>query len=156
MGTSPAAARAAAVVGLLSAGVTLYWTLGGTTLLDTVGGSIADAARNRTTSAIAVGVVTFAVKLVGVGLALALVDVDRRRHRRLITRTAKVAALVLVVYGTVNVVGASLGLSGVVGNGTVDRTALWGHALLWDPWFVVWGLLLWWAATTTDKQPSES
>jgi hypothetical protein len=96
------------------------------------------------------------VKLFGVGLALALVDVDRRRHRRLITRTAKVAALVLVVYGTVNVVGASLGLSGVVGDGTVDRTALWGHALLWDPWFVVWGLLLWWAATTTDKQPSES
>lgn len=59
----------------------------------------------------------------------------------------KVAAVVLVVYGALNVVGAGLGLAGVANDGHVDRTALWGHALLWDPWFVLWGALLWRAAT---------
>lgn len=50
-----AAARAAAVVAFLSAGVTVYWTLGGTGLLDTLGGSFAKAAREHTASTIAFG-----------------------------------------------------------------------------------------------------
>jgi hypothetical protein len=35
-----------------------------------------------------------------------------------------------------------LGLAGIGGD-DVDREALWGHAVLWDPWFVLWGVLLW-------------
>ncbi len=53
------------------------------------------------------------------------------------------AALVLTLYGAANVVGAALVELGVVSpGGAVDWTALRWHLGLWDPWFVVWGLLL--------------
>jgi hypothetical protein len=130
--------------------MTLYWTVGGTAFLDTVGGWAEDAARQRDAGAIMVGVVVVAAKLVGGGLALALFGPDRFRHERLLVRVAKVAGVVLVVYGTASVIGAALGLVGVAGD-EVDRQALWGHALVWDPWFVVWGALLWLAARVPGR-----
>ena len=143
--TGSAAAPAAVALAFASAGVTLYWTLGGTALLDTVGGSLEDAAREHDGSAVAFGSLTFAVKVLGGMLALALLEPWRRRLPHLVLRAARAAAVALVAYGTVNVLGATLGLAGVAGD-DVDRTALWGHALLWDPWFILWGALLWRAA----------
>jgi len=50
---------------------------------------------------------------------------------------------VLVLYGGLYVVGGALVLAGAVDvSGPLDRTALWWHVLVWDLWFLVWGLLL--------------
>lgn len=135
----------AAGAAMASGAMTLYWTLDGTALLDTVGGSVEAAARRRDTTAITVGVLTLVAKLVGGALALALLEPARLRHGGRLMTLARIAGASLVVYGTVNVVGAALGLAGVAGEDT-DRKALWGHALVWDPWFVLWGALLWLAA----------
>lgn len=149
------AAYAAAVLASASAAVTLYWTAGGTALLDTVGGSVEETARDRDAAALALGLVTFAAKGAGAVLALVLARVTPRRSppRRAVEVTAKVAAAVLVVWGAAGMVGAALGLAGSAG-GDVDRTALWGHLLLWDPWFVLWGAALWRATGRPRSRPT--
>lgn len=48
----------------------------------------------------------------------------------------------LVVYGGVNAVAAGASLLGWVDAGATDRRALFGHAILWDPLFAIWGLAL--------------
>ena len=65
-------ACAAAALALASAAVSLFWTLGGTLLLDTVGGAIEDLARERSVGAIALGLAAAAVKVVAGVLALAM------------------------------------------------------------------------------------
>jgi hypothetical protein len=61
--------------------------------------------------------------------------------------------VVLVLYGGVNVVVGALVLGGVVEvAGGVDRTALWWHVLVWDLWFVVWGVLLGMAAWASQSR----
>lgn len=52
------------------------------------------------------------------------------------------AAVVLVVWGGASCVLANLALAGLLGDGPQDRAALIGHACLWDPVFLIWGLLL--------------
>jgi hypothetical protein len=49
---------------------------------------------------------------------------------------------VLVAYGGLYVVGGALALGGVVEVAAADRAALWWHVLVWDLWFLVWGVLL--------------
>ena len=55
-------AHTAALLAFASAAVTLYWTLGGTALLDTVGGEFEELARDRSAGAIALGTATVAAK----------------------------------------------------------------------------------------------
>ena len=59
---------------------------------------------------------------------------------------------VLVVYGAANIAGAVIGLTGLAGE-PGDRAALWGHAALWDPLFLLWGLALA-AALVTERRES--
>ncbi len=60
---------------------------------------------------------------------------------------AGAAAAVLVAWSGANVLVGSLVLAGAVDpGGPVDELALRWHAFFWDPWFVVWGLALAWAA----------
>ena len=93
-------------------------------------------------------------KLAGAVLALALVRPwGRVVPRRVLVVAAWVGAVVLVLYGGVNVVAGALALAGVIDvAGGVDRTALWWHVLVWDLWFVVWGVLLGMAAWAGQSQ----
>ena len=51
--------------------------------------------------------------------------------------------MVLTAYGGLLVAVGALVLTGLISPaGPVDRTALRWHVLLWDLWFLVWGLLL--------------
>jgi hypothetical protein len=129
---------AAAAVGLLHALVSAYWALGGTWLVSTVGQWAADWARDEPGTAFAVLGAVALLKTAGAVVPL-LVDTDRRAWRGVLGG----GALVLVVYGVANTVGAWLVLSGLVDPaGVPDRAALLGHALLWDPLFALWGALL--------------
>jgi hypothetical protein len=55
-------AYAAAGLAFASAAVSLFWTLGGTLLLDTAGGATEDLARDRSAVAIAVGIAVIFLK----------------------------------------------------------------------------------------------
>jgi hypothetical protein len=61
---------------------------------------------------------------------------------------------VLTAYGGLLVAVGALVLTGLVSRaGPVDRTALRWHVLLWDLWFMVWGLLLGVAAWYYGREP---
>jgi len=139
----PAAAVAAGLA-FASAAVTAYWTFGGTALLDTVGGYPEELARTRTAGAVLVGLLVIAVKAVGGVVALALANPSGDRiPRRVVIVAAGVGSAVLTIYGGVLVAVGALVLTGAVDpDGPVDRRALSWHVLLWDLWFLLWGLAL--------------
>ena len=52
------------------------------------------------------------------------------------------AASVLTIYGGLLVVVGGLALLGVFGPPPSDPTALRWHVMVWDLWFLLWGLFL--------------
>jgi hypothetical protein len=134
----------AAGLAFASAAVSLYWTAGGTWLLDTVGGAIEDFARERSLTALAAGAATVLLKVFAGLLALALRRLPSAGpRRRLLLLANGAASAVLCLWGGANVVVGALVLSGViVPSSDVDRHALRWHVFLWDLWFVVWGIAL--------------
>lgn len=113
-------------------------------LLDTVGGAIEDLARDRSLWAVAVGTATVLLKVAAGILALALVHVPGGgRRQRFLLLANGVASAILCVWGAANVVVGALVLGGVItSSADVDRHALRWHVLVWDMWFLVWGLAL--------------
>jgi hypothetical protein len=137
-------AYAAAGLAFASAAVSLFWTVGGTWLLDTVGGAVEDLARDRSAPAIALGIVTTMLKAAAGTLALALTRPwGTRLGRRLLLSANTLASLVLTLWGGINVAIGSLVLAGVITPAEeVDEHALRWHVFVWDLWFVLWGLAL--------------
>jgi hypothetical protein len=143
-GTTRAAARAAAVLAFASAAVSLFWTLGGTAGLDTVGGAIEDLARDRSTPAIALGATVVALKLAAGVLALALTRAPAAPlRRRALLVAGGFASAILTLWGGAKVlVGALVLADAIHPSADVDRHALRWHVFLWDLWFLVWGVAL--------------
>ena len=137
-------AYAACGVALLYAVVSFYWAFGGTAGVDTLGGRLEELARNGDPTVLWLAGVAGALKVVGAVVALALVRPwGRVVPRWVLLVAAWGGAVVLVVYGGLYVLGGALALGGVVEvAGSEDRVALWWHVLVWDLWFLVWGVLL--------------
>jgi hypothetical protein len=137
-------AYATCVVAALYAVVSFYWALGGTAGLDTLGGSLEELARKDDPMVLWLAGAAGMLKVAGAALALALVRPwGRVVPRRLLLAAVWAGSAVLVLYGGLYVIVGALVLAGVVDvSGTVDRTALWWHVLVWDLWFLVWGVLL--------------
>lgn len=127
----------AAVPGLVQAGFSAYWMLGGTWLIETLGSSVVGLFAGRLWLLAPV----VAVKLVVAGAPYWL---DRRGWPwRPATRGAAwLAVAALIGWGGLSCVVAQLTLAGVLGDGPIDRASMIGHAWLWDPLFVIWGGLL--------------
>jgi hypothetical protein len=138
------AARLAAGLAFASAALSVYWTAGGTLLLDTVGGAIEDLARERSLGAVALGTATVLLKVAAGILALALVRVPRTgRRRRFLLVANGAASAILCLWGGANVVVGALVLAGAITpSADVDRHALRWHVFVWDMWFLVWGIAL--------------
>ena len=151
------AAYAACALALLYAVPSFYWALGGTAGLDTVGGAIEELARSRDPAGVALGIGAGILKVAGGLLALALVRPwGRVVPRRLLLGAAWAAGAVLTGYGGLLVVVGTLVLTGAISPaGPVDRTALRWHVLVWDLWFLVWGLLLGAAAWHHRRESGE-
>jgi hypothetical protein len=134
-------AQAACVVGLLFAAVSVYWWLGGTWLLDTVGGSLEMHARAGDTGA---ALAAAAGKTIAAVLPLlALRDLPRPSWSRRLRILAWAQAAFLTIYGLVLTAVGLLVQAGVIhASADADRYALAWHTYLWDPWFLVWGLLV--------------
>lgn len=132
------------VLGLLYAAVSVYWGLGGTSLVDTVGGSLEKG--GRAGDAAVVLALWAAVVLKLIGAVLPLVVVHRSggaRWQRVLLPLTWVEAAVLVGYGLVlTVVGLLVQLGVISTPASADHHALAWHTYLWDPWFLLWGLLV--------------
>jgi hypothetical protein len=133
---------AAALAGGVHAAFSLYWALGGGWLLDTVGQwAVRLASESPARTATVLGLVAL-VKASGAVLPLAWAA-GRLRPDVLWRRLFLAGAVVLVCYGALNVTVSWAVLSGALPtSGGVDRRAQLGHAALWDPLFLVWGLCL--------------
>src|SRR4029453_10488157 len=147
-------AYAAAMLAFSSAAVSLYWTLGGTALLDALGGTFERLARDRSTAALALGIGVVLVKVAGGLLGLALVRPwGARIGRRLLLLPSLAGSLILVLYGGAAVLAGGLVLADVITpSGPVDRHALRWHVFVWDVWFLVWGVALGLAAWRYSRE----
>src|SRR3954465_4066226 len=151
-------ASVAAALAFASAAVSLYWSAGGTWLLDTVGGPIEELARDRSLAGIALGLTAVAIKVFAGVLALALRHPPLRgTRRRLLLIANAAAAVILCAWGGANVAVGSLALGGAITPaGDVDRHAPRWHVLLWDLWFLLWGVALAVAVTAARSHGSGS
>jgi hypothetical protein len=144
-----AEASAAFVLGVL------YWACGGTALLKSVGGVFQRAGEHGSVGLAILVWFTAGLKLLAAILGVVAVSgrpaltIPQQRQVRLL---AWVAALILSVYGGVLSVTGWLVQTGVISAGAhADHEALRWHAYVWDPWFLVWGLLL--AASLAGTRP---
>jgi hypothetical protein len=93
-------------------------------------------------------VVWAAVALKAIAAFLPLVAVGSlhwlpRGRERWLWRLTWIEALILTAYGLVLTATGLLVQSGVIAPArNADHRALRWHAYLWDPWFLVWGLLV--------------
>ncbi|KAB1656305.1 DUF3995 domain-containing protein [Pseudoclavibacter chungangensis] len=131
----------AAVLGTLHALPSIWWAAGSEFLLSTVGTSAVEAARAMP------GGVTLLLSVVAtVKLAAAWIPVLAERGlpwRRFWRALSWLGGAGLVVYGVSGIIPSAAVLLGwIVPDGPVDRAALLGHALLWDPLFALWGATL--------------
>lgn len=135
---------AAFALGLLHTLVSVFWAVGGTTGLDTVGGELERLGRERDPLMLMVIWLAVALKLTAATLGLAVArEWGRRLPRWLVLTLAWGAATVLVLYGGVMVIGQALVKAGVFqAAADMDWTAFHWHLFLWDPSFLLWGLLL--------------
>jgi hypothetical protein len=133
--------------GLLFAGISFYWGLGGTLGLDTLGGTLEQLGRSRDPTIFAAVWLTGVLKVGGAILALALVQPWGRRLPRLpLLLFGWAAAVVLTLYGGTLVTAEALVATGLVRPGTVDWKPLLWHLYVWDMSFLIWGVLFAFAA----------
>lgn len=124
--------------GLVHASFSVYWGFGGDWLLATIGQQMVSTFADRRSVLIFVG-------LVKASCAVAPYVLFRRGElsRRSWSWISWTGAAVLVVWGGAGCVAAHLVLGGVVRpDGGYDEAGQIGHAWLWDPLFLIWGLAL--------------
>jgi hypothetical protein len=125
--------------------VSAYWALGGTALLDTVGGEIERWGRERSADVVVTLWVIVALKLIGAAAPLVFVGVGAAHlpawtRGRLARVVGWIAAIGLTLYGGVLSIAGLLVQAGVLdATDDADERALAWHAYLWDPWFALWG-----------------
>lgn len=138
------AAYAAAVWAGVFAVISLYWALGGMVGIDTVGGEIEELARSGATAASVLAWGAALLKVAGVVFALALVRPWGRIFPRALMLVAGWAATaVLIGYGALTVGTELLVAIGVVAAPPdMDWYAFYWHLAVWDPYFLLWGVLL--------------
>lgn len=132
----------ACAAGLVHASFSGYWALGGHWLLDTVG---TEAVRISSASPLLTGLGLGLVVLAKAAAAVIPVAVEYGRlgREKLWRRLSWAGAVLLVLYGGANTVVSNLVLAGwIVPAGGYNFPAMAGHAWLWDPLFLLWGLAL--------------
>lgn len=136
-------AWAAVALGLPSAAISAFWGLGGTWLLDTIGGTLEEQGRARNPVLILVVWVAVLLKIIASLAGLAVFEPPSRLSIRLIRVVGWSASIILFVYGLVlTAVGLLVQAGAISTSADADRHALRWHAFFWDPWFLLWGFCL--------------
>lgn len=128
---------------LIFAAVSFYWAAGGTIGAETIGPALAGLARVRDPEFIAILWITGALKVAAGLLALALVQSwGRLIPRWLLLLAGWGASAGLILYGGASFVQHALMVAGAIAipAGLGETAARW-HLLLWDPWWLLGGLL---------------
>lgn len=133
---------AACAVAVVHAVPSFYWAFGGHALAWTLGTWAEDLQRQRPVLTALVLTAVGAAKLAG-GVVPLLNGLGRLPFPRLWWWLSVAGGVVLALYGGANTVLGGASLAGVFGEvNDADRHALAGHVLLWDPLFLLWGVLL--------------
>lgn len=143
---------AAAVAGFLHATITFYWALGGRELLWTMGHDFIARFSSFMWLLFPLGAVKAAA-----AIGPLIFDAMRWPLRRATRALCWVGAAVLVAWGGMNTLVGNAVLLGLVHpQGGFDRSAMIGHAWIWDPLFLAWGLtlLVWLFSTRKASRPT--
>jgi hypothetical protein len=133
----------ALALGLPSVALSAFWGLGGTWLLDTIGGAFEEQGRARNPVVILVVWMAVLLKILASLVGVAVFDPPSRLSIRLIRLIGWTAGGVLFVYGFVLTAAGLLVQAGAISTSAdADRHALRWHAYFWDPWFLLWGFCL--------------
>lgn len=146
------AAYAASLWAFVFAAMSFYWAAGGLVGVDTLGSVITRLARDP--GFVAVVWLTGALKVVGGVFALALVQRwGRMLPRWLLLVGAWAAGVGMAIYGAVPLVVNGLMLARLLRVAdAVEWTAIWWHFLLWDPWWLLGGVLFILAASQYQRR----
>jgi Protein of unknown function (DUF3995) len=150
-------AQAACVAGLAYAAISVYWALGGTWLLDTIGGTLEQQGRAGNPGIILAVWAAAVLKIIGAIVPLAAAGVTPGQATTAWMRQMRVLAwleaAILTVYGLALTGAGLLVQSGAIASAAgADHRALAWHAYLWDPWFLLWGVLVT-ASLVRSRQP---
>jgi hypothetical protein len=128
----------AAALGMVHAAFSVYWAAGGTLLVWSLGDDLVERFQGREWLLAPIGVVKLLVAVAPTAL------VGWGWPARVATRSACwLTALVLVTWGGLNTIIGNLVLAGVIEpESGFDRSGMIGHAYLWDPLFLAWGVAL--------------
>lgn len=123
--------------------LSFYWVAGGTLGLDTLGDEIESLAATREVWFLSLVAVTGLLKLVPCVLVLSLIRPWGTRFS-LTIRLLTVAGIGVLsfLYGGVQLGVKVLVLAGVFTPTEIDTAGFWGHLLIWDPVWIVGGVLL--------------
>lgn len=134
----PRALLVAGVVGSIHAGFSFYWSMGGTWLVWSLGSDLLTRFRGWEWILAPVGLAKLTAALGPIVVARSGWPIRR------ITRSACwLGALILTSWGGVNTLVGNLVLAGAIHPASgYDRNGMIGHAYLWDPLFLAWGLAL--------------
>lgn len=128
----------AALVGVVHGTFSLYWSCGGKWLLDTVGQGVAEAFDERAWLL----AVTGGIKIVAAVVPM-FVTWSKWRNVKAWRFASWAGACVLMLWGGVNTLTANLVVWNIVAAPpSPDSAGLGGHALIWDPLFLLWGFFL--------------
>ncbi|MFK5689530.1 DUF3995 domain-containing protein [Ornithinimicrobium sp. LYQ92] len=128
----------AAVAGTGHGLFSLYWAVGGTWLVETLGEDIVETFADQLWLLLPVGVLK-----VGFAVLPLLLAESGRPISRVLRIVLWLGAVTLVVWGGLNTVVAHLVLAGVIQpTGGYDHQGMIGHAWIWDPLFLLWGVAL--------------
>lgn len=134
----PAAFLLAAVLGAIHAGFSLFWSMGGTWLVWSLGSALQARFQGWEWVLAPIGLAKLVAALAPILMARA------GWPARPLTRSACWSgAVVLIAWGGVNTVVGNLVLAAVIQpQSGYDRPGMIGHAFLWDPLFLCWGTAL--------------
>lgn len=130
-------------MGLLFAAVSVYWGTGGTWMLDTIAVSLERQARAGETGIFVALWAAVVLKIVAAVLpVMALRRMTHTTRNRIVWVLAWTAATFLTLYGLLQTAVAQLVNVDVIhAAASVDDRRLAWQAFVWDPWFLIWGLL---------------
>ncbi|HLZ23124.1 MAG TPA: DUF3995 domain-containing protein [Ktedonobacterales bacterium] len=137
------AAYAACAWALVFAALTFYWAAGGTAGAATIGDTITKPIQERDPGWIALLWAIGALKILGALLPLALVQAwGGRIPRRLLLTVAWGAGILMILYGGANMLEFALMETGILNiPASLGELAVRWHLLLWEPWWIVGGVL---------------
>ncbi len=132
----------ALVLGLIHASWSFYWAFGGTWMLDTVGQWAVVSQLHSPGKTFVVLLVIGLLKAAAAVIPVA-VEHDKLGGRRFWRLVSWVGGVGLTIYGGIYAATAITMLTGLVSPGSgYSKPVMYGHALLWDPLFFMWGLTL--------------